>query len=152
MKSKGRNIARNFYLMNKPGRWIVLVLLCLSSITASFAQPPAGIPVAGLRSGFGLPAPHARNISRDPRFAVYEWKVDGDRIFQINSSTGERLDVVTEAPDGYGPAQGISMSSRSHAPYHVQPGAGGGGRCPCSASVLTSVLTGGGWSWWYSLI
>jgi hypothetical protein len=137
MKSK-RHHNRYLCLMEKPGSWIVLVLLCLSSITVSFAQPPKGFLFPGVLPGFGSSAPQARNVSRDPRFAVYEWMVEGERIFQINSSTGELLDVVTVTPDGYSPTLGFSMSSPFHAPNSVQPMAGGGAQCPCSTGVPAS--------------
>ncbi len=127
--------------MRMANKLFVMVFFYLSSITACLALAPPNPQMPGMLSGllpgFGSSAPQTRNVSQDPRVAVYEWKIGSERIFQINSSTGEIIDVLTVMPNGRSPMLAFSMPGTAAASNDPQPMASGG-QCPCSTSVLAT--------------
>lgn len=109
---------------------------------AAYAQDPmAG--VAEQLSAYQIPDlgaafPAATNESRDPRFAVYRWEMNGLQVFQINDANGQVLYSFTlgkkahPLPFGKYAATAALVGAGDEQAIAVEAA----GKCPCSSTTV----------------
>ena len=130
--------------MRKVGKLFLLsTIIGLLSVPICIATPFTGSQgvTMNLLPGIGTAYPQALNVSKDPaRAEVYEWKINHERVFQVNSPEGSLMGFMTVTLPGQKPMVSFTGQGLRQTPLGgIQPKAAG--TCPCT----TEILSAGNW-------